>query len=1482
LSTGACTNESNLYEAALPFDRRRNGMIMGAGAVAVVVELESECERRGVTPVCELLGTHCFNTAGHASQLDVPRYAEELDVFMTRMERQHGLSRRAIAAKLLYLSHETYTPPRGGCAEAEAIALRHVFGEEISSIEISNTKGMTGHTMGASLEDAVAGKSLQYGKAPPVVNHREADPALAGLRLSRGESKDFEFALRMAAGFGSQGNYILLKRRASGDHRIERADIYTQWLSEISGQRNPKVRRDGRRLILEEAAPGSIIVDRPSVNVGASSSVPGPVIPRNPVPHLPIEAPAEPSRIASVPAGPSVGLVRDDVKTAVLAVVAEVTGYDVAMLDLDMELEADLGIDTVKQATVLANLAERLKFEQLGTLRLSEYPTLRRIVEFCATAGSESARSESAGSESAGSESARAERSAVSAAPSNPESQRADLSATSRAAGNAARRKVVLAAVLSTIATITGYAESLLSEAMELEADLGIDTVKQATILANLGEQFALESSSAARLSNFSTIGQLVDHFTAMAPVSQPVEPVSTSTSPSRSSSDEASPRSTALVAPEAVRSDDAAAPTKPREARRVSTLAEVEARVFDILGDVSAYPRDILEADLEFDADLGLSEADRVRIRDAIATEFGLERERCHPRQETIERFTRRIHEAMASNGAAGRPLQRLGCQRLGLVAAELTEAQDITLSGSCLWILGESEPIVALAAAHFRRLGSMVVEVLLPEDGDPGTIRSRLDALSARLPDRLLDLTHTGESVCLHEDPPTVVLPAIARAADGRFAVFKWLVEHRAALDRILAVTALGGDFALSEGSVPNGSGAIFGLYVGFYKALRKLPSVGRVSVLDLPSRLWDGGGAAALECIELEMTKGDGVEIGYVRGARHRVVAMDDVLDVEESSPVMVPGDVVVVTGGGTGITACILSELVSGSTAKVALIGRTELDPAARQIRCNDESERAALRTTLQAQLVSRGVRVTPKLIEAELGRIERCAEIHRTLEKLESLGCKATYYVANVCDRAALQGVIEAVSRELGPISVLVHGAGLDVSHRIEQKTVEEFRRVHTVKSVGAYLLNWLCRDQPVRRIIGISSISGRFGNAAQLDYATGNEFLSFMARCERRSGVRATSLLWSGWSDVGIAHRNSFIREHAEEMGLNLIESDSGARAARVVLENADAPAEVILHRGLGDVADVEQLRWPLRNLPLIDWVDRRDGAIVTSYRRFSPRRDAFLDQHRLADVPLMPGVGFMEMMAETATLLGTESSSSFVFEDLKFLDAFKLHREVPRDVELEVVRGSVPDRYGMRIRSPFVGKGATAVETREYASATVGVLRLPDARPERVLSELTFEHETDYKAVNAAGSQRQKNVIFGPLFNESRRPGSTQPLPIRWGTRGIETTTVLPLAQLDHPKYPLAQFLINPAFLDAVHQAGAVLGILLTDHVYLPVGARRFVVYGALSRPGSYRVTARLRSLDDVEIHYDMVMQNPEGNVCVSLEDSVFRRISQ
>ena len=166
---------------------------------------------------------------------------------MRRRKLHHGISRRQIAPKMVFVSHETYTPARGGSASAEIHALRHVFGDAADQIVIANTKGFTGHAMATGIEDVVAVKALETGCVPPVANFKEVDPELGPLNLSKGGTYPVEYALRLAAGFGSQISLTLLRWVATKDgvhpsqnalgytYRVADPEAWKAWLSAIAG-----------------------------------------------------------------------------------------------------------------------------------------------------------------------------------------------------------------------------------------------------------------------------------------------------------------------------------------------------------------------------------------------------------------------------------------------------------------------------------------------------------------------------------------------------------------------------------------------------------------------------------------------------------------------------------------------------------------------------------------------------------------------------------------------------------------------------------------------------------------------------------------------------------------------------------------------------------------------------------------------------------------------------------------------------------------------------------------------------------------------------------------------------------------------------------------------------------------------------------------------------------------------------------------------
>ncbi|CAM9952539.1 unnamed protein product [Scytosiphon promiscuus] len=228
---GASSIAAEASEAALPFDARRNGMLLGAGGIGMVLETECaaarrHCEAVGIRasrpppangnngrPVkARLLETQISNSAYHGASMDKHHIAIELERFLGAIQRNWGISRDAIAEHGVYFSHETCThaTPTASCAFNEITALRQCFGEELlARLVIINTKGFTGHPMGVSFEDVAAVEALHCGVIPPTANNPTVDPALGKLRLSAGGAYPAKYAMRFAAGFGSQVAFAL-------------------------------------------------------------------------------------------------------------------------------------------------------------------------------------------------------------------------------------------------------------------------------------------------------------------------------------------------------------------------------------------------------------------------------------------------------------------------------------------------------------------------------------------------------------------------------------------------------------------------------------------------------------------------------------------------------------------------------------------------------------------------------------------------------------------------------------------------------------------------------------------------------------------------------------------------------------------------------------------------------------------------------------------------------------------------------------------------------------------------------------------------------------------------------------------------------------------------------------------------------------------------------------------------------------------------
>ena len=203
----------------------------------------------------------------------------------------------------------------------------------------------------------------------------------------------------------------------------------------------------------------------------------------------------------------------------VLEIVSEKTGYPTDMLEMDLDLEADLGVDTVKQAETFAAVREAYGIARQENLKLRDFPTLKHVVEFVYQFRPDlKPRTASGG----GGPTARAARPRGPARSERDRSRALPIGAP-RTGGSASSNPVVQK-VLEIVSEKTGYPTDMLEMDLDLEADLGVDTVKQAETFAAVREAYGIARQENLKLRDFPTLKHVVEFVYQFRPDLKPVD----------------------------------------------------------------------------------------------------------------------------------------------------------------------------------------------------------------------------------------------------------------------------------------------------------------------------------------------------------------------------------------------------------------------------------------------------------------------------------------------------------------------------------------------------------------------------------------------------------------------------------------------------------------------------------------------------------------------------------------------------------------------------------------------------------------------------------------------------------------------------------------------------------------------------------------------------------------------------------------------
>ncbi|WP_437680561.1 beta-ketoacyl-[acyl-carrier-protein] synthase family protein [Sorangium sp. So ce131] len=192
--------------ASRPFDRRRQGFVMGEGAGALVLEEEQHARARGARPLAYVAG---FGMTTDAEHLTRP-HAEGLGLALSL---SRALARAAVAPEAIGYINPHATSTQQGDA-AEILALRRVFGERLARIPISATKSMIGHLLGGAgaVETIAVVCSLRDQLLHPSINVDELDPECSLDVVRERRAVDVRYAVKCSAGFGGHNCTLVLER----------------------------------------------------------------------------------------------------------------------------------------------------------------------------------------------------------------------------------------------------------------------------------------------------------------------------------------------------------------------------------------------------------------------------------------------------------------------------------------------------------------------------------------------------------------------------------------------------------------------------------------------------------------------------------------------------------------------------------------------------------------------------------------------------------------------------------------------------------------------------------------------------------------------------------------------------------------------------------------------------------------------------------------------------------------------------------------------------------------------------------------------------------------------------------------------------------------------------------------------------------------------------------------------------------------------
>ena len=604
-----------------------------------------------------------------------------------------------------------------------------------------------------------------------------------------------------------------------------------------------------------------------------------------------------------------------------------------------------------------------------------------------------------------------------------------------------------------------------------------------------------------------------------------------------------------------------------------------------------------------------------------------------------------------------------------------------------------------------------------------DAGAIRAALgDMITAR------GAVHIR--TVLNASPAGVGTDEQARLHEALFLSAQLLADRLELAGSSCVTVALGG-YATADVPAP-----IVGLFRGLTKVLHLEFPASSTFLLVTDADVLDAGIAQA----EQEGPRRRSLPAVYYRdGTRlvERIQVAPGTLRAADD-PRIGPDSVVVAVGGGRGITAELLVQLARHAGPRIIVLGSNPLDShPAGYLGMSGERFAAA-----RAGYIRDWLRDNSGSVKDASASFSRIADARLTLANLGRIRAfcgddRVSYVCCNATDRSQVDAAIASILAE-GPVDLLINAAGLNRSAPVRTKSHAEFRLVRDLKLVTYRNLRAAFASAPPKLWVNFGSLVGVTGIFGEADYASANDYLAAArftptrSRPARRLRLRGHS----GARPASARRRTSrkaacsaacraprgvhhFLRELAMadpvplSAHLGAAENDAVERLLPGFLALGEGAATV---RAPVPMHPSGQPATRVRRAPgfFIDREVSRDPASIVFERTFDLSHDGYLDHHRVAGVPTLPGLFATELAFEAAARLAPDLAVCG-FEEIEFLHFLKLHpgrSPVPHRITAKVLR-RCPDsgrvEVGVRVAGDVVTpNGTVLVRDRTHFRATV------------------------------------------------------------------------------------------------------------------------------------------------------------------------------